>query len=67
MVKKKKKETLSKRLSKRLSKKIVGKNILKKDKVTVTIKERPKTNIFQEENKFFKGEFSKEKKNMFLS
>jgi len=63
MAKKKKKETLLKRLSK----KTVGKKILKKQKVTVTIKERPSTNIFHEENRFFKSEFNREKKNMFLS
>jgi len=63
MAKKKKKETLVKRLSKKLG----GKKVLKKCQATVTIQERPTENIFHEENKFFKGEFDKEKKNMFLS
>ena len=63
MAKKQKKETLLKKLSK----KTVGKTVLKKQQATVTITERPKTNIFHEENKFFKGEFDREKKNMFLN
>lgn len=63
MVRKKKKETLVKRLSK----KIISKKGLRKIKTTVTIKERKPTNIFHEENRFFKGEFNSEKKNMFLS
>jgi len=63
MVKKKKKETLLKRLSK----KTIGKKVLKKSQATVTIKERPTENIFHEENRFFKGEFNREKKNIFLS
>jgi len=63
MAKKKKKETLLKRLSK----KTIGKKVLKKSQATVTIQERPKTNIFHEENRFFKNEFDREKKNMFLN
>ncbi len=63
MAKKKKKETLAKRLSK----KITSKRVLKKSQATVTIQERPTENIFHEENRFFKGEFNQEKKNMFLN
>jgi len=61
--KKKKKETLLEKLSK----KTTSKRLIKKHQATVTIKERPRENILHEENRFFKGEFNKEKKNMFLS
>ena len=63
MAKKKKEETLLRKLSK----KTVGKKVLKKSQATVTITERPTENIFHEENKFFKNEFDREKKNMFLN
>ena len=63
----KKRKTLKEKLSKLLRKKVISRRVLKKSQATVTIKERPRENIFHEENRFFKGEFNQEKKNMFLS
>lgn len=64
MVKKKKRKE---RLIDKLSKKVVGKRILKSSKATVTIKQKTPENIFHDENRFFKGELSKTRHNMFFN
>lgn len=61
MAKKKKKKTIIEQLSK----KVTTKKILKTGQATVTIKEKKPSNIFHEENRFFKSELSKAKQEMF--
>ena len=48
-------------------KKLSSKKILKTSKMSVHIKEREIPSVLNDEQRFFKGEFNKEKKRLFLS
>lgn len=61
MVKKKKKTFL-----KSLQKKLPSKRILKKEKPTLTIKQKEVTSILGDPNRFFKDEMEEVKGTMFL-
>jgi len=51
-----------------LNQKVTSRDILKKQKqITINIPESKVENIFEDENRFFKGNFEKEKRSMFLS
>ena len=50
-----------------LKKKISNEEILKRNKMSVHIQEREIPSVLNDEQRFFKGEFNKEKKRLFLS
>lgn len=50
-----------------IRKKIIIKKVAKKSQPTYKMPNRPVTNVWGDENRFFKIELEKEKKNMFLN
>lgn len=63
----KSREEFSKQLRKLASTKVQSKSFLKKPDIRVSIKEYESPSILKDENRFFKGELNKEKRNMFFS
>jgi len=53
-------------VKKMLSKPVTVKSVMKKNQMSLTLKERTPENVFSDENRFFKGNFEKEKRSMFL-
>lgn len=47
--------------------KVYSKDIIKKNKMTVKIPKKKIESVFDDDNKFFKGELNKEKRSLFLS
>jgi len=59
-------DNLGNRFYKQLQQKIVSRKVLKPNKMSVHIKERKPESSWNDENRFFKGNFEKEKRSMFL-
>jgi hypothetical protein len=56
------------KIGRKLNERIISRRILKQQpRVTVKMDNRKIENIFEDENRFFKGNFEKEKRSMFLS
>lgn len=55
------------KILKKLSKPITSRQVLKKSNLVINIPESEPESILGEENKFFTGEFNKEKRSLFLS
>lgn len=53
-------------LTTRITKKLISRDILKKQKVAVRIKEYDAPSVLNDENRFFKGELEAAKKQMFF-
>jgi len=67
MAKETKKENTEKRLKTLLKSRLGAKDVIKKQTIVVEIPESSKHIILNEKNKFFTGEFNKERKALFLS
>ena len=52
---------------KKLEKEIKSKRILKKEQVSVNIPDYNAPSVLEDENRFFTGEFNREKKRLFFS
>jgi hypothetical protein len=51
-----------------LNQRVINRNVMRKSpQASVTIPKAPEEGIWQDENRFFKGNFEKEKRSMFLS
>ena len=65
--KEKKSKKIDKFVKKYLTKPITAKKILKKNKMQVHIPERKVESVLNDSNRFFTGEFNKEKRSLYFS
>ena len=65
--KEKKSKKIDKFVKKYLTKPITAKKILKKNKMQVHIPERKVESVLNDPNRFFTGEFNKEKRSLYFS
>jgi hypothetical protein len=65
--KEKKSKKVDKFVKKYLEKRMTSKKILKPNKMTVKIEEYKAPSVLGDENRFFKGEYEKEKRSLFFS